>query len=63
MIHFFKTAREIVQYQGGHFITVDAKNSAVGFYEDFGFVKVTSRKASDFVPMYLDFYKLTHIAE
>lgn len=63
MMYFFKTARDIVQYEGGRFITVDAKNTATGFYESFGFVKVTSQKAAEFVAMYIDFYKLTHIAE
>ena len=63
MMYFFKTARDIVQKEGGRFITVDAKNTAAGFYESFGFIKVTSQKSSEFISMYIDFYKLSRIAE
>jgi len=55
MIYVFAIARKIVTYEGGKFLTVDAKNSAVEFYRKFGFVPVQSSKHADTVPMYADF--------
>lgn len=55
MIYVFAIARKIVNYEGGKFLTVDAKNSAVDFYRKFGFVPVRSQKNADTIPMYADF--------
>jgi len=55
MIYVFAIARKIVSFEGGKFLTVDAKNSAVGFYKKFGFVPVRSNTNAETVPMYADF--------
>ncbi|HJJ28634.1 MAG TPA: GNAT family N-acetyltransferase [Methanocorpusculum sp.] len=57
IIRFFEKAREVVECEGGRFITVDAKASACGFYEGFGFVQALSRRSEEIIPMYMDFYK------
>ena len=54
---FFKETRQLIPHEGGRFITVDAKNTARGFYEQYGFVQALPHQQSDIVPMYLDFYK------
>lgn len=48
---------DALQHQGGRFITVDAKNSARGFYQRYGFRIVPSQKNEEIVSMYLDFQK------
>lgn len=55
MIYAFAVGRKIVLYEGGKFFTVDAKNTAVGFYKKIGFVPVRSQKAAETVSMYADF--------
>ena len=57
MNEFFEVARDAVDVEGGRFLTVDAKKGVTGFYEKFGFRAVTSAKANETVPMYLDFFK------
>ena len=57
MGEFFETARDAVWIEGGRFVTVDAKNTARGFYEQYGFVADLPQTKRDIIPMYLDFYK------
>ena len=57
MKYFFIEAYSLMKTGGGRFITVDAKNSAKGFYEQFGFRTVPSQKDAEIISMYLDFYK------
>lgn len=57
MKHFFIAAYTLMKEGGGRFITVDAKNSALGFYQRFGFRAVPSQKNNEIVSMYLDFRK------
>jgi len=55
MKEFFLHAWRFVQNGGGRFITVDAKNSAIDFYQTFGFKVVEGKEDEIIVPMYLDF--------
>ena len=55
MVYVFAIARKIVNYEGGKFLTVDAKNSAVSFYRKFGFVPVKSNTNAETISMYADF--------
>ena len=57
MNEFFDTARDAVRFDGGRFITVDAKTDAVGFYKQYGFHPVKSAAGNDVIPMYMDFFK------
>lgn len=57
MKHFFIAAYGLMKEGGGRFITVDAKNSARGFYQRFGFRAVPSQKNDEIISMYLDFQK------
>ena len=56
MKSFFKIARDIVDFEGGRFITVDAKQNAVTYYRQYGFVHALGKANETIVPMYLDFH-------
>jgi len=51
MKEFFLHAWRFVQNGGGRFITVDAKNSAIDFYQTFGFKVVEGKEDEIIVPM------------
>ena len=55
MTEFFMHALKMAKQEGGRFITVDAKNSALGFYQKYGFKSVGTQQSEEIIPLYLDF--------
>lgn len=57
MSEFFVQAWQAVTTEGGRFITIDAKNDAVSFYQQYGFVSALEKSTESIIPLYLDFYR------
>jgi len=63
LLSFFRIANLLSLKSGGRYLTVDAKSTALPFYEYFGFRPVLSKKIEDIVPMYLDICDIISVVE
>ena len=63
LLSYFRIANLISLKLGGRYLTVDAKSTALSFYEHFGFKPVLSKKMEDIIPMYLDIHDIISIVE